>query len=153
MASVIFHSYRQIKKSGVVKLFRSHKPGYEHGKQLRDFVYVKDVIKVIYWMMEEHDCAHLAASSTNPIPSGIYNLGTGTARTFEDLVKATFAALDLKPNIEYIDMPEDIREKYQYFTEANMRKLKDAGYSDDFHSLEEGVDDYVRNYLSKDKIY
>ena len=93
------------------------------------------------------------SSVSSDLSSGIYNLGTGTARTFEDLVKATFAGLDMEPHIKYIDIPEDIRDKYQYFTEANMQKLRDAGYTNNFYSLEEGVEDYVRNYLSKGKIY
>ena len=141
MASVIFHSYNQIKQNGKVKLFRSHKEGYEDGEQLRDFVYVKDVIAVCYWLME-----HQPASA-------IYNLGTGQARSFNDLVKSTFAGLDMQPSIEYIDMPADIRDKYQYFTEANMDKLRKAGYKDEFYSLEKGVDDYVRNYLAKNEFY
>jgi ADP-L-glycero-D-manno-heptose 6-epimerase len=141
MASVIFHSFHQIKKDGVVKLFKSHRPDFKDGQQLRDFVYVKDVIKVCYWLMEARP------------ESGIYNLGTGKARAFEDLVKATFAGLDLPANIHYIDMPEDIRDKYQYFTEAKMEKLRKAGYGEAFYSLEDGVDDYVRNYLSKGKFY
>lgn len=141
MASVIFHSFNQIKKDGLVKLFRSHRPDFKDGQQLRDFVYVKDVIKVCYWLMQ------------NKPASGIYNLGTGKARAFEDLVKATFAGIDKEPNIQFIDMPEDIRDKYQYFTEANMQKLIDAGYTDKFYSLEEGVQDYVRNYLSQGKFY
>ncbi len=141
MASVIFHSYNQIKKNGTVKLFRSHKEGYEDGEQLRDFIYVKDVIAVCYWLME-----HQPASA-------IYNLGTGQARSFNDLVKSTFAGLDMQPSIEYIDMPEDLRDKYQYFTEANMDKLRKAGYKDEFYSLEKGVDDYVRNYLAKNEFY
>ncbi|MFN8308295.1 MAG: ADP-glyceromanno-heptose 6-epimerase [Ferruginibacter sp.] len=141
MASVIFHSYNQIKQNGTVKLFRSHKEGYEDGEQLRDFVYVKDVIAVCYWLMQ-----HQPASA-------IYNLGTGQARSFNDLVKSTFAGLDLQPAIQYIDMPEDIRDKYQYFTEANMDKLRKAGYKDEFYSLEKGVDDYVRNYLAKNDFY
>ena len=150
MASVIFHSFNQIQKNGIVKLFKSHQPDFEDGKQLRDFVYVKDVVKVIVWLMETSQ-----QPTINPthLLSGIYNLGTGNARTFEDLVKATFSGLDKKANIEFIDMPIDIRDKYQYFTEANMQKLKDAGYSDTFYSLENGVGDYVRNYLSKDRIY
>jgi ADP-L-glycero-D-manno-heptose 6-epimerase len=147
MASVIFHAFNQIKKDGVVKLFRSHKEGFEDGKQLRDFIYVKDVLKVIFWMMKE------AGSDSSKLSSGIYNLATGKARTFEDLVKATFTGLDMQPKIQFIDMPEDIRDKYQYFTEANMQKLKSAGYTDDFYSLEEGVDDYVRNYLAKNRYY
>jgi ADP-L-glycero-D-manno-heptose 6-epimerase len=141
MASVIFHSFHQIKKDGVVKLFKSHRPDFKDGQQLRDFVYVKDVIKVCYWLMEARP------------ESGIYNLGTGKARSFEDLVKATYAGLDLPVNIHYIDMPEDIRDKYQYFTEAKMEKLRKAGYGESFYSLEDGVDDYVRNYLSKGKFY
>jgi ADP-L-glycero-D-manno-heptose 6-epimerase len=141
MASVIFHSVNQIKASGLVKLFKSHRPDFKDGQQLRDFIYVKDLLKVAVWLME------------NKPSSGLYNLGTGIARSFEDLVKATFAALDLEPNIEFIDMPEDIRDKYQYFTEANMSKLKVVGYKDDFYSLENGVDDYVRNYLSEQKYY
>lgn len=141
MASVIFHSYNQIKQNGTVKLFRSHKEGYEDGEQLRDFVYVKDVIAVCYWLME-----HQPASA-------IYNLGTGQARSFNDLVKSTFAGLDMQPDIEYIDMPADIRDKYQYFTEANMDKLRKAGYKAEFYSLEKGVNDYVRNYLAKNEFY
>lgn len=164
MASVIFHSSEQIKKNGFVKLFRSHRPDFEDGKQLRDFVYVKDVLKVCYWLMENSYAgdrkkpdtrlsSHSEQVQPKGIPSGIYNLGTGKARSFEDLVKSTFAALDIPPKIKYIDMPEDIREKYQYFTEANMDKLKRAGYSDEFYSLEDGIDDYVRNYLSLKKYY
>ena len=136
MASVIFHAFNQIKATGNVKLFRSHRPGYADGEQLRDFVYVKDVINVCYWLMQ-HEPA-----------SGLYNLGTGTARSFNDLVRATFAGLGILPDITYTDMPEDIRDKYQYFTEANMGKLQRAGYTNAFHSLERGIDDYVRNYLS-----
>lgn len=149
MASVIWHSYRQIQEAGLVKLFRSHKPEYRDGQQLRDFIYVKDVLKVCYWLMQ----TSLEQPDKNEQLSGIYNLGTGKARTFEDLVKATFSGMDKASNIEYIDMPEDIRDKYQYFTEANMRKLKTAGYTGDFYSLEEGVDDYVRNYLVSGKYY
>lgn len=139
MASVIFHSFNQIQNTGKVKLFKSHKPEYKDGEQLRDFVYVKDVVKVCYWLMQHH------------VPPGIYNLGTGKARTFKDLVTATFGGLDMDANIEYIDTPVDIRDKYQYFTEANMSKLKSVGYRDEFYSLEKGVDDYVRNYLKAKK--
>ena len=141
MASVIFHSFNQIQQSGVVKLFRSHKDGFKDGEQLRDFVYVKDVVKVIGWLMQ------------NQPASAIYNLGTGKARTFYDLVKATFTALGLETKIEFIDMPEDIRDKYQYFTEADMAKLRNAGYKDPFYSLEDGVTDYVANYLSSNRYY
>ncbi len=142
MASVIWHAFNQIKKDSVVKLFRSHKEGFKDGEQLRDFIYVKDVCSVIGWMMD----AMLQGQWSVEL-NGLYNLGTGTARSFIDLVKATFAGLDLPANIVFIDMPEDIRDKYQYFTEANMRKLRAAGYTAKFHSLEEGVDDYVRHYL------
>lgn len=142
MASVIWHAFNQIKKDGVVKLFRSHKDGFRDGEQLRDFIYVKDVVSVIGWMMGEMLAAKWPATY-----NGIYNLGTGTARSFNDLVKATFAGLDLDPNIVFIDMPEDIRDKYQYFTEANMQKLRNAGYNQPFYSLENGVGDYVRGYL------
>jgi ADP-L-glycero-D-manno-heptose 6-epimerase len=141
MASVIFHAFNQIRNGGVVRLFRSHRPDYEDGRQLRDFIYVKDVLQVCYWLMEQRP------------ESGIYNLGTGKARAFEDLVKATFSGLDLPPQIQYIDMPEDIRSTYQYFTEANMAKLRGAGYKEEFQSLEKGVDDYVRNYLAKGSHY
>lgn len=142
MASVIWHAFNQIKKDGVVKLFRSHKEGFKDGEQLRDFVYVKDVVNVIGWMMRAMVNGEWATAK-----NGLYNLGTGTARSFNDLVKATFAGLDREPHIVFIDMPEDIRDKYQYFTEANMKKLRDAGYAAPFYSLEEGVGDYVRGYL------
>jgi len=158
MASVIFHAFNQIKQNGRVKLFRSHKNGYANGEQLRDFIYVKDVIAVCYWLMENvsrelttHDSPHTTHHS--PLTAAIYNLGTGKARSFNDLAKATFAGLDLQPQIEYIDIPGDIRDKYQYFTEANMDKLEAAGYSKEFYSLEKGVDDYVRNYLAKNEFY
>ena len=164
MASVIFHSFNQIKQNGKVKLFRSHKEGYEDGEQLRDFVYVKDVVNVCYWMMEvicELSVVSITSQTKDtsltthysPLTSGLYNLGTGTARSFIDLVKATFAGLDMQPRIEFIDMPVDIRDKYQYFTEAKMEKLLQAGYPEQFYSLEEGVGDYVRNYLNRNLYY
>ncbi|MHA4847663.1 ADP-glyceromanno-heptose 6-epimerase [Flavitalea antarctica] len=149
MASVIFHSFGQIKKNGVVNLFRSHRPDFRDGQQLRDFIYVMDILKVCYWLMES--C--FAGGDWASRHSAIYNLGTGKARAFEDLVNATFAGLDLKPAINFIDMPEDIRDKYQYFTEADMHKLIAAGYTDQFYTLEEGVEDYVRNYLSQNRYY
>ncbi|HEX4851388.1 MAG TPA: ADP-glyceromanno-heptose 6-epimerase [Puia sp.] len=141
MASVIFHSFNQIKKEGKVKLFKSHKAEYKDGEQLRDFIYVKDILKVCYWLMQHQPT------------SGLYNLGTGQARSFRDLATATFKGLDKEPNIVYIDMPEDIRDTYQYFTEANMQKLRSVGYMDTFYTLEKGVDDYVRNYLAKEKYF
>ena len=141
MASVVYHAYHQIKETGKVKLFRSHRGDYEDGKQLRDFIYVKDVLDICHFL---HD---------NRINPGLYNIGTGTARTFVDLVSTVFAALDKEENVEFIDIPEDIRDKYQYFTEAKMDKLRKAGYSESFYSLEEGVGDYVRNYLVKESYY
>lgn len=143
MASVIWHAVNQIKKDGVVKLFKSHRPDYKDGEQLRDFVYVKDVVKVIAWIAES-----MKSGKWKNENNGLYNLGTGKARSFYDLAVASFKALDLEPRIEFIDMPMDIRDKYQYFTEANMQKLRNAGYTDHFYTLEEGVDDYVRNHLS-----
>ena len=141
MASVIFHAFNQIRSSGKVKLFKSHKPEYKDGEQLRDFVYVKDVVDICYWLMNE-----------KPVP-GIYNLGTGKARTFKDLVTAIFKSFGKEPMIEYIDTPIDIRDKYQYFTEADMSKLRNAGYKEDFYSLEEGVETYVKNFLIDRKYY
>jgi len=141
MASVIFHSYHQIKETGKIKLFKSHREGIGNGEQKRDFVYVKDVCDVMYFFMHHRK------------NSGIYNLGTGEARTFNDLAKATFNAMNIPQNIEYIDTPEDIRDKYQYFTQADMTKLKSIGYSKPFTSLEQGVSDYVSNYLMKDLYY
>ncbi len=154
MASVIFHSFNQVKQNGKVKLFKSHKEGFNDGEQLRDFVYVKDVVNVCYWLMRKTtDDEPQTTGGQSPVACGLYNLGTGKARTFDDLVKATFSGMDLAPNIEYIDMPEDIRDKYQYFTEANMNKLKAAGYDLPFYTLEDGVGDYVRNYLSTNQFY
>ncbi len=135
MASVIFHTFHQVKEKGCMRLFRSHNPDYTDGGQMRDFVYVKDVVSIIEFLME---------TTAN---SGIYNLGSGKARTFLDLAKNTFHALDKEPEISFIDTPEDIRDKYQYFTEANMQKIIRQGYTKPFHSLEEGIQDYVKNYL------
>ena len=137
MASVIWHAYRQILSNGSLKLFKSHKPEYQDGEQIRDFIYVKDLVDVCLFLMEHRK------------NSGIYNLGTGKARSFNDLGKSTFTALDKPVQINYIDTPLDIRDKYQYFTEANMKKLIDIGYTKPFYTLEEGVKDYVQNYLVK----
>ena len=139
MSSVILHLFNQIKETGKAKLFRSHNPNFKDGEQLRDFVYVKDVVNVLFFLMQ------------NKKDSGIYNLGTGKARTFLALAKATFKAMDIPENINFIDTPEDIRDKYQYFTEAKMSKLRSIGYSNPFYSLEEGVSDYVINYLLPNK--
>ncbi|MBL4585569.1 MAG: ADP-glyceromanno-heptose 6-epimerase [Flavobacteriales bacterium] len=141
MASVIFHAFNQIKQTGGMKLFRSHNPNYRNGEQLRDFIYVKDVCDVCIFLMESRK------------HSGIYNLGTGKSRTFLDLTKATFAALKKEENIQFIDTPEDIRDKYQYFTEANMAKLRSIGYNRPFRTLEEGIADYVGSYLLTDTYF
>ncbi|OQA00340.1 MAG: ADP-L-glycero-D-manno-heptose-6-epimerase [Bacteroidetes bacterium ADurb.Bin408] len=141
MASVIFHSFRQISEKGYINLFRSHNPAYEDGKQLRDFIYVKDVVKVCLFFLRHKK------------HSAIYNLGTGQARTFLDLAQATFNAMGIKPDIRFIDTPLDIRDKYQYFTEAKMTKLKNIGYYKPFYSLENGVEDYVTKYLSGNSYY
>jgi ADP-L-glycero-D-manno-heptose 6-epimerase len=135
MASVIFHAFNQIKKNGTMNLFKSHNPKYKDGEQLRDFIYVKDVTSVIRFLMH------------NRKNSGIYNLGTGHSRTFLDLVKATYSSIKTPEKIEFIDTPEDIRDKYQYFTEAEMGKLNKLGYKNPFFSLEEGIKDYISKYL------
>ena len=143
MASVIFHSFNQIKATGKVKLFRSHRPDFADGQQLRDFIYVKDIADVIYFMISQQ----VNKSTSQSVKSGLYNLGTGKARSFYDLAANTFKAMGKDVDIEFIDIPEDIRDKYQYFTEANMTKLREAGYDKEFTSLEDGVMDYVKNYL------
>ena len=135
MASVIFHTFNQINKTGAMNLFRSHREDVENGHQKRDFIYVKDLVNVLYFFMEGKRA------------SGLYNLGTGKARTFLDLASQTFIAMGKEPNIGFIDTPEDIRNTYQYFTEADMAKLKEQGYDKPFASLEEGVADYVTKYL------
>lgn len=141
MASVIFHAFKQINETEGMKLFQSHNPDYKNGEQQRDFVYVKDVVDVCLFLLNHRK------------DSGLYNLGSGKARTFLDLVTNTFKAIDKEPNISFIPTPEDIRDKYQYFTEANMSKLKSIGYDKPFHTLEEGVKDYVQNYLVDKKYY
>jgi len=135
MASVIFHAFNQIKTTGKMKLFRSHHPDFKDGGQMRDFIYVNDVVDVLYFFLHHR------------VDSGIYNLGTGKARTFLDLVKNTFKAMDISETIEFMDTPADLRSNYQYFTEAKMDKLMKIGYSNKFHSLEEGINDYVKTYL------
>ncbi len=138
MASVIFHAYQQIKNSGSMKLFRSHHPDFNDGEQKRDFIYVKDLVNVLFFLMNlrKH--------------SGIYNLGSGKARTFIDLAQATFRAMNLESSVQFIDTPADIRDKYQYFTEAKMNKLKSIGYAQAFTSLEDGVEEYVKKYLMRE---
>ena len=141
MASVILHAFKQIKETGKMKLFRSHNPNFKDGEQMRDFVYVKDVTDVLYFLM------HHRRKEDN----GIYNLGSGKAETFLSLVKNTFKAMDIPEDISFIDTPEDIRDKYQYFTEANMHKMISIGYNKPFHSLAEGVEEYVKDYLKDGK--
>lgn len=135
MASVVLHGYQQIQQSGSMRLFRSHRPDFADGEQLRDFVYVKDVVQVCWFLLQ-----------TLPA-NGLYNIGTGKADSFLHLAEAVFAALQLPPNIQYVDIPADIRQTYQYFTEANMQKLRNAGYTPPFYTLQQGIADYVEHYL------
>lgn len=148
MASMVFHGYNQVRKAGKIKLFRSHRPDFKDGEQLRDFIYVKDILHVCCWLMDE-----MLSGRWPKEKNGLYNLGTGKARSFNDLASAVFTSQGLTPSIEYIDTPEDIRDKYQYFTEADMNKLAGAGYTEPFTPLEEGVSDYVNNYLVPKKYY
>jgi ADP-L-glycero-D-manno-heptose 6-epimerase len=141
MASVIFHTLNQINATGGMKLFRSHRPDFDNGHQSRDFVYIKDVVDVCYFFFKNRD------------HNGLFNLGTGKARTFLDLAKNTFFAMGLEPKISFIETPEDIRDTYQYFTEANMDKLKGIGYSQPFYSLEDGIKDYVQKYLMEKQVW
>ena len=138
MASVIYHGYKQVVESGTIRLFKSYKEGYEDGGQLRDFVYVKDICTVILYLMN------------NPSISGLFNVGTGKAESFHTLAESVFNAMGKQPNITYIDMPETLRDKYQYFTQASIEKLRDAGYTEPFSDLHKGVEDYVKNYLMND---
>lgn len=138
--SVVAHAFKQIHESGKMKLFKSYHPNYKDGEQLRDFVYVKDIARAIVWFTQ------------NPEVSGIFNLGTGKARTFKDLTRATFKALNMEEHITYIEMPENIKKQYQYYTEANMESFQEVyksvtGKEFAFASLEEGVEDYVQNHL------
>ena len=141
MASVISKIFPRVERGETVKLFRSHNPEYEDGGQLRDFIYVADCVRAVDWLLH------------NEQVNGLFNLGTGKARSFADLARAVFSALDREPAIEYIDTPLEIRDRYQYFTQAEMAKLRDAGYREEFTELEDGVADYVRNYLATDDPY
>ena len=136
MASVVMHAYNQINETGEMKLFRSHNPDYQDGEQLRDFIYVKDLARVCTFLMRSRS------------QNGIFNLGSGKARTFKDLVSVTFRAANKPEAIEFMDTPKDIRDKYQYFTEAEMGKLRSVGYHTPFTPLEKGVEEYVSQYLS-----
>lgn len=148
MASVIFHTHRQIQSSGQMKLFRSHHPDYKNGEQSRDFIYVKDVVNICFFFFKNNQ----TTTATRP-ENGLYNVGTGTARTFKDLATNTFWAMNQTTQISFIDTPIDIRATYQYFTEANMAKLRKAGYQDAFYTLEEGVKDYVQEHLLEGKYW
>ena len=136
MASVILHAFDQIRADGEVRLFKSHRPDFADGAQRRDFIFVEDVVAVLHYALDA------------AVARGIFNLGTGTSRTFLDLAHATFAALGVKPNVRFIDMPEALRERYQYSTEARMARLRAAGYTPPFTTLEEGVRRYVQRLLS-----
>ena len=139
--SVICKLYPQVIAGAAAKLFKSHHPDYEDGGQLRDFVYVKDCVDVMVWLYDNKDV------------SGLFNVGTGTARSFKDLAEATFDAAGKEPKINYIDMPDQLQAKYQYFTEADMNKLRAAGYDKPFTELEDGVRDYVQNYMAQEDPY
>lgn len=137
MASVVLHTFETVRRTGEMRLFRSHRPDVEDGMQLRDFVYVKDVASVILFLMQRQP------------QSGLYNVGTGHAQSFMELAESTFHAMGMKPRISFVDIPEDIRDKYQYFTEADISKLREAGYGRPFATLEQGTADYVKNYLAQ----
>ncbi len=141
MKSVVCKAYHQIRETGALKLFKSYREEYGHGEQKRDFVYIKDCLDIMAWFLE------------HPEVNGVFNLGTGQARTWNDLAKSVFAAMNMEPNIQYIDMPESLREKYQYFTQANMQKLRNAGCDLHFTSLEDAIKDYIQNYLDTENPY
>ena len=147
MASMVFHSFNQVKQNGAVRLFKSHKREFKDGEQLRDFIYVKDVMDICFWLMNK------ICSGDQLFESGIYNVGTGKAQTFNDLVMAVFKGLSMSPVIHYIDMPNDIKENYQYYTQANINKLQSAGYVSPLFTIEDGVNDYVKNYLANNRYY
>ena len=142
MASVVWHTYRQVLATGKMNLFRSHRPDFADGEQSRDFIHVFDLCRVCWYLME-----------TQPALHGLFNLGTGQARSFRDLAVGTFRAMDREPDVRYIDTPEDLRANYQYFTEADVRRLRSAGYTEPFLTLEEGIDDYVKHYLQPQTYY
>ena len=139
MRSVVHKAFGQIKETGKVKLFKSYNKDYKDGKQKRDFIYVKDAVDMTLHFLQNRD------------KNGLFNVGTGKARTWVDLVNSIFKAMDLEPNIEFIEMPEELKGKYQYFTEAKIGKIKKAGYKSKITSLEDSVEDYVKNYLIQNK--
>ncbi|MAO47050.1 MAG: ADP-glyceromanno-heptose 6-epimerase [Crocinitomicaceae bacterium] len=138
MASVVLHTFRQVSSTGKMNLFRSHNPDFNDGEQTRDFVFVDDVTKVCFYMMKHR----------LKTPSGLYNLGSGKGRTYLELVNATFKSMGLEPHIEFVDTPEDIRDTYQYFTEADLSKLREAGYNEEFTSLEDGIENYISSLIA-----
>ncbi len=140
MASMVYKSFNQVTSTGKIKLFKSYNSKYADGEQLRDFIYIKDINKII-WKLYEKDI------------KGIFNLGTGNARSWNDLAKAVFAAMKISPNIEYIDMPLHLIGQYQYYTQADMSKLSNTGIYLQFTSLEDSISDYVNNHLRKNNIY
>lgn len=144
MGSVVMHAYNQIKKTGQMKLFRSHHPDYKDGEQRRDFIYIKDILDILFFFFNQKG---------NQEKSGIYNAGTGHAHTFLDLTEGVFEALEMEPTINFIDTPEDIRDKYQYFTEADTTKLRQAGFDQAFRPFKASIHDYVSNYLEKGIYY
>ncbi len=146
MASVAYHTFNQFNETGTMKLFKGTKQGVEDGMQLRDFVYVKDAASVVAYFLE-------ASLANKPAPNGIYNIGTGKARSFKDLASNVMTSMGKDPHITYIDMPKDLQGKYQYFTQAEMQKLRNAGYQNPFYSLEDGIKDYVQNYLMQEDQY
>lgn len=135
MASVIMHAFYQIQSKGSMTLFKSHHPDFKDGEQIRDFIYVKDIVSICVWLMEQQPT------------SGLYNAGTGEGRTFVDLANGLFSAIEKPADIQFIDTPIDIRDKYQYFTQADTKKLRTAGYSIPFTSLEDGIKEYVSEFL------
>ncbi len=141
MSSMVFKAFHQIRQHGRVELFVSHRSDFQDGEQLRDFVYIKDCTAIMLWLLD------------NPSINGLFNIGTGKARSFNDLVTAAFRALDIEPSIRYIPMPEALRNQYQYFTQAETKKLESCGYTKPFTSLEEGISDYVCNYLERKNPY
>jgi ADP-L-glycero-D-manno-heptose 6-epimerase len=143
MASVVYHFYKQVKETQCVRLFRSHRPDYTDGEQLRDFIHVHDLLAVMEFLMKKNE----------QLVSGLYNVGTGEAQTYNTLAKAIFTSMELYPDITYIDIPQDIRGSYQYFTEANMEKLRNAGYYKSFIPLEKGINQYITEYLIPKRWY
>ena len=137
MRSIVLKVFQKISNNEKIKLFKSHNPKFKDGEQVRDFIYIKDVVEIILFFINNHKL------------NGIFNVGTGIPRSFNDLVKAVFKNSNKKQNVEFINTPKSIRDQYQYFTKANISKLRKIGYKNDFYSLEEGIEDYIKNFLIK----